>query len=710
VSSPSVPALARDIIIATDVGGTCTDTVVFVPGAPVVLGKRLSTPPDYATGVLDSIASAAEAMGIGCAELFTRTRLFIHGSTVVDNTVFERAGARVGLVTTQGFEDSLLVTRGAYGRWSGLSEDRLKHPVHTERAPALVSADCISGVPERVDYKGEIVTLLDTDATERALRHLVEGQGVEAVAVSFLWSFKAPEHEREVRRILERISPDTYCTLSSDIAPVPGEYERTSTTVINAYAGRVVRDYLVDLERLLAGNGYNGPLMVMQGYGGLLPSASAADRAIGMLECGPAAGVIGSRALGQLLDQPNVIATDMGGTTFKVSVIQNGKIEYAHEPMVDRFHYTQPKIEVVSIGAGGGSIISLEADTKAPRVGPRSAGARPGPVCYGLGGQDPTLTDVFMLIGYMDPKIFLGGTMSLDPEAAHTAFAKRIAEPMKRSVEEAAIGVYRVAAAQITDLIHEITVERGLDPRDFVLHVFGGSCGLLAGAFAAELGIRRFVLPYTASVNCAFGLISADVAHEYMETQSLAVPADPAAVESIFAPMIVKARKQLASEGFDDDHIALERSVDLRYGRQVHELRTPMRSDAALDAAGLAELAGDFEALYERRFGKGSAYREAGIEMTRFRLTARGLLERSAPIAAELEGTDSSHALAGSRRAYSIAAGTMVDMALYDFELLRSGNAIPGPAIIHTPITTLVLQLGQTGQVDALRNIIVDLS
>jgi N-methylhydantoinase A len=429
-----------------------------------------------------------------------------------------------------------------------------------------------------------------------------------------------------------------------------------------------------------------------------------------MLECGPAAGVIGSRALGEFLGQPNVIATDMGGTTFKVSVIQDGAIEFAHEPMVDRFHYTQPKIEVVSIGAGGGSIVTLEADTKAPRVGPRSAGSRPGPVCYGLGGTDPTLTDVFMLIGYMDPGVFLGGMMQLDADAARHAFAEKVAGPMGRSVEEAAIGVYRVAAAQITDLIHEITVERGLDPRDFVLHVFGGSCGMLAGAFAAELGVRRFVLPYTASVNCAFGLISADVVHEYSTAQVIGLPVDSTRIEAIFAPMEAQARAQLASEGFDPAHIVIERSADLRYGRQVHQLNTPIRGAAPLDAAALEQLAQDFESLYERRFGKGSAYREAGVEMTNFRLTGRGLLDRGVPPASAIEGEDASAAWAGRRAAYSIAAEGMTDIDLYDFERLRPGNVLRGPAIVHTPITTLVLQAGQTGTMDHYRNIIVDLN
>ncbi len=371
----------RKYMVATDVGGTCTDTIVFAAGEPAHFGKTLSTPPDFAVGVIDSIRSAADAMGVTLADLLAQTSLFMHGSTVVDNVILTRDGARTGLITTRGFEDTVLMTRGAYGRWGGLTEDRIKHPVKTERAPALVEPDCIVGVPERADYKGAILQELDEAAAEAAIRFLIDSENVEALAVSFLWSFYNADNERKVRKLVERIAPDLYCTLSSEIAPLPGEYERSSTTVINAYAGRITRNYLNNLQSLLAKAGYTGPVMVMQGYGGLLPAREAADRSIGMLECGPAAGVIGSRVLGQLLNQPDVIATDMGGTTFKVAVIQNGEIEYAREPMVDRFHYSQPKIEVVSIGSGGGSIVWLEPGPHKPRVGPRSAGARPAPHC-----------------------------------------------------------------------------------------------------------------------------------------------------------------------------------------------------------------------------------------------------------------------------------------------------------------------------------------
>ncbi len=698
----------KKYLVATDVGGTCTDTIVFAAGEPVQLGKTLSTPPDFSTGVMDSITSAAKTMGMSRNDLLAQTVLFMHGSTVVDNTILTRDGARTGLITTRGFEDTLLTTRGAYGRWGGLSEDRIKHPVKTERAPPLLDADCIVGVAERADYKGAVLQQLDEAAAEAAIRFLIEQKNVQALAVSFLWSFYNAENERTVRKLVERIAPNVYCTLSSEIAPIPGEYERSSTTVINAYAGRITRDYLHSLQALLQGGGYSGPVMVMQGYGGLLPAREAAERSIGMLECGPAAGVIGSRVLGRLLDQPDVIATDMGGTTFKVSVIQNGEIEYAREPMVDRFHYAQPKIEVVSIGSGGGSIVWLEEGTKVPRVGPRSAGARPGPVCYGLGGTEPTLTDVFMLIGYMDPGIVLGGSMQLDAAAARRVFEEKIARSLGMSTEEAAFGIYRVATAQISDLIHEITVERGLDPRDFVLHAFGGSCGMVAGMFGAELKVKRMVVPYTASVNCAFGLVSADIVHEYSVTKVLPVPSPAEDINAIYAPMIERARAQLKDEGFSRDKVKLEWSIDLRYSRQVHEVTTIVRGATPLDEAVLHQLVSDFEAQYERKYGKGSAFREAGVEMTMFRLTARGLMERPRLEPLPFAGTDASSAKLGRRPIFVDARSGMADADIYDFRKLSPGNVVVGPAVIHTPITTIVLQDRQRGSMDGYRNILID--
>jgi len=697
----------KNYVVATDVGGTCTDTIVFAPGEPLYLGKALSTPPNFAEGVMNSIRSAADTMGLSFAELFARTSLFVHGSTVVDNTLLTRDGARTGLLTTEGFEDTLLITRGAYGRWGGLSEDGIKHPVATDRAAPLVPGDRIQGLPERVDYKGAVLRALDIEATEKAVRHLVEDKGAEALAVCFLWSFYNPAHEQAVRDVIERVAPGTYVSLSSDIAPVPGEYERTSTTVINAYAGNIAADYLNNLQELITAEGYSGPLLVMQGYGGLLPAKEAANRAVGMIECGPAAGVIGSRYLGQMMDDGDVIAADMGGTTFKVGVIQGGEFDYAREPMVDRFHYVAPKIEVISIGSGGGSIITLDPRTKVPSVGPRSAGARPGPICYGQGGEEPTLTDVMILVGYMNPDNFLGGSITLDIARARSIFKEKIADPLGLGVEEAAIGIYRIAAAQITDLIHEITVERGLDPRDFVLHAFGGSCPLVCGIFGAELNVKHIVIPYTASVNCAFGLVSADIVHEYSVTKTLPVPSSAKEINAIYQPMLAAAKVQLLDEGFDAAGTAFEWSIDLRYGRQVHEVTTPVRGETPVSEASLAALVDDFEALYERKFGKGSAYRAAGMEMTMFRLTARGLMKRPEIEKLALGSKDASAAKTGRRRIFVEAASELVESDIYDFELLAPGNEIIGPAVIHTPITTIVLQDKQTGLLDEFRNMVI---
>ncbi|CAB4956510.1 unannotated protein [freshwater metagenome] len=377
--------------------------------------------------------------------------------------------------------------------------------------------------------------------------------------------------------------------------------------------------------------------------------------------------------------------------------------------MIDRFHYTQPKIEVVSIGAGGGSIVWIEEGTNIPRVGPRSAGSRPGPVCYGLGGDEPTLTDVFMLIGYMDPNIFLGGSMSLDKEAARKVFDTKIAKPLGLSVEEAAYGIFRIATAQITDLIREITVERGLDPRDFVMHAFGGSCGMVSSTFGAELGVKKIVIPYTASVNCAFGLISADIVHEYSVVKTLPMPASLSEFPPLFEPMKEKALKALADEGFTGDKVILDWSVDLRYSRQVHEVTTPLKANLPLTDEGLERLSNDFETLYERKYGKGSAFREAGIEMTQFRLTARGLMSHPDMSPSPTSGEDSSKAVVGRREIFVEARSAMVESDIYDFTLLKTGNLILGPAVIHTPITTIVVQDKQRAVMDEYRNIVIEL-
>ena len=694
-------------VVATDVGGTCTDTVVVSGERDFAIGKALSTPPNFATGVVDSLTLAAAKLELTVEALLERTSLFIHGSTVVDNTLFTRDGVMTGLITTAGFEDALLVTRGAYGRWAGLPEEKLKHPVATDRPVPLVAAGAILGVRERVDFKGDVLEEMQDEEVEATVRALL-GRGVRSIAVCFLWSFYNDRHERRVRDLIRKIAPDCFVTLSSEVAGVPGEYERASTAVINSYTGPIAKSYVDDLKSLLGQRRYTGPLMVMQGYGGLLRAEEAVDRPVGMLECGPAAGVIGSKALGDLMGDRDIIAADMGGTTFKVGVIQNGEIEYAREPLVDRYHYIAPKMEVVSIGAGGGSIVSIDPHTGIPRLGPRSAGAFPGPVCYGRGGREVTLTDALTLIGFMDPDRFLGGSMKLDLQAARTAFREQIADPLGMSVEDAAIGIYRIATAQITDLIHEITVERGLDPRDYVLHAFGGSCGMVCAMFGAELSVRRIVVPYTASVNCAFGLVSADIVHEYATARVLPATTDPAAINAIFAPLVERATRQLAAEGFEGGQIRLDWSIDMRYSRQVHDVTTPVRGAVPVDRRSLERLVDDFEVQYANKYGQGSGLRAAGIDMTLFRLTARALMKPARLASFPLAGPDASSAKIGTRPVFVVGHGVLTLTSIYDFDKLQPGNEISGPAVIHTPITTIVVQDAQRARVDCFRNVVIE--
>ena len=694
-------------VVATDVGGTCTDTIIAASDGTITIGKVLSTPPEFARGVLDSVADAASNAGIPLAELLGNTTLFVHGSTVVDNTLLTADGARTGLLTTAGFEDTLRVTRGAYGRWAGLPEQEIKHPVATDRAPPLVPFERTAGIRERVDYKGAVVQPLDEEGAVAAIRRLVEEQGAEALAVSLLWSFQNPAHEHRLRELIDQHAPGCYVSLSSDIAPLPGEYERSSTTVINAYAGRVTRDYVDDLKARLDAGGYTGPMLIMQGYGGLLSAEEAAVRAVGMIECGPVAGLIGSRYLGETLEQPDIIAVDMGGTTSKVGMIQGGSIDYAREPMVGRYHYLAPKIEVVSIGAGGGSLITLETGSNVPVVGPRSAGSTPGPVCYGRGGEVPTLTDVMLLVGYMHPDHFLDGSMALDLDRCRQAFQDQIAGPLGLSLEQAAVGICRIAVSQMVDLIHEITVERGLDPRDFVLHAFGGTCAMLAGMFARELQVRRIVVPYTASVNCAFGLAAADVVHEYQVVEVMQMPVPAADLEAAFTPMAEQARAALEGEGFSGERISVECAVGMRYALQVHELIVPVprAADGGIDVAALMDA---FERQYELRYGKGSAYRDAGMEITQLRVTGSGLMPRPELPSLPLADADPAAAHIGRRPMFVYGQDDFADADIYDFDKLVPGNRVAGPAVIHTPVTTIVVQDGQVAQLDSYRNTIID--
>ncbi|MGI9658645.1 MAG: hydantoinase/oxoprolinase family protein [Gaiellaceae bacterium] len=694
-------------VIGIDIGGTCTDCVVLDSSGSVTLAKAFSTPPDFSRGIMDALAVASEQLEVDLATLLAETRLFLHSTTVAENAVVDGTMARAGLITNRGFEDTLFATRGGYGRWSGLTEDEKRNPVETDKLPPLVPRPRIVGVRERTDSSGtQLVAHRPDDIAER-VSELLATQ-VDAIGVCLLWSFANPDAENAVAAAVRELAPGTFLTLSHEIAPVVGEYERTSTVALNARLGPVVSVYLDNLRDSLQGAGFDGTLLVMQAHGGLVPFEEARERPVGMIESGPVSGVVGCRDLGRRIGSENIIAADMGGTTFKVGVVREGRLDYQRESMVLRYHYALPKLDVVSLGLAGGSIVSVDERTGTPRIGPRSAGSYPGPVCYGHGGEEPTISDVDAILGYLNPDFFLDGRAALDIERARSIFSEKVAEPLGLDTSAAAGAMYRLANSLIHDLLHRTTVQRGLDPRRFALFSFGGTAGMHVGAYGGELGVERIVVPHSAAVHGAYGLVTSDVAHEDQITRPMRAPAPAEEVAAVFGQLERRARRQLESEGFTGASIVFDHSIEMRYRRQVHVLTTPLAEGDDLTAERLERTVATFERLYEERYGKESAFREAGIELVSFRLRATGRLERPTPEPVDLDSSDPSAGLVGEVEAWIDADGALGRTSGYDFAQLVPGNTIPGPAIIWTPITTLVVGRGKTASLDGFHNIIVE--
>ena len=673
----------------------------------VHIGKDLTTYPDFSGGIFDSLSDATEGMDVDLPELLANTDLFLHATSVGENALFEREGARTGLVTTAGFEETLHATRGGYGRWSGLPFEQVKDIINSDKPDPVIPRERIEGVSERA-YRDRIIEEMDDEEVLDAVDRLVDA-GVESLAGCFLWSFTSPEHEQRLKELLEAEYPELYVTVSSDVSPTMGEYERTSTTVLNAYLGPTAKQYLTTLRSTLAEYGFEGQLLLMFAHGGLVSQEDAIERPVGLMESGPVGGLLGSQFVANHQGIDNIISTDMGGTTFKVGVIDDNRIEYAEEPMVGRHHYQFPKRDVHSIAVAGGSIVSLNEDTSVPTVGPESAGSDPGPVCYGRGGMQPTVTDVDLIQGYFSPEYFLGGEKEMDPDLAREVFEEQIAAPLGKSVTEAAADMYKLINSIIADLLRETTVEKGIDPRKFTLVSIGGAAGMHAASYARELDIPEVLVPHTASVNSALGLLSTDVTHEHIDARQIQPPFEVAEINEILGDLEAEAREKLDDEGFDDAAATVEKSISMRYQRQVHELLTPVEAEGDLTQADLDATIDRFERLYEQRYGEGSAFKEGGIEMTEFRV--RGIGPLGTPELAERDVTDThaDHARIDTKEMHFEAAGGVVEAGLYDFEDLTPGDEIREPGVILTPVTTIVVNPGDVARMDAYRNVRIDI-
>ncbi|MDP2659929.1 MAG: hydantoinase/oxoprolinase family protein, partial [Dehalococcoidia bacterium] len=510
-----------EYVIGIDTGGTFTDVVAIDGEGKTITGKAPTTAENLSEGIMNALEDIARQVGVGLGDLLAETKIFKFSGTIATNTLLTRTGAKTGLITTAGFEDTLYIAR-SISAWAGLSEEEVRHVYRQEKPEPLVPKSLVRGVTERVDWKGSEVCVLDTEEVRQAARSLA-AEGVRSIAVCFMWSVRNGAHEAEAERIIAEECPGVYLSVSHKVAPSLGEYERFTTTVINAYLGPVVAGFLSGLQKTLREKGFKGQALVMQAHGGCVYPHEALP--VHTIQSGPSAGVIASKNEGQVLGHSNVMTTDVGGTSFDVGLVAEGSWIYAREPVIGKFHVSFPIIEVVSIGAGGGSVAWVD-QLGVLHVGPQSAGAHPGPACYGQGGTEATVTDADLVLGYLNPDYFLGGRMKLYPDKAREAIQK-LAERIGMDVTRTAAGIFEIANAHMAGLLTSHVVGRGHDPRDFVVFAYGGAGGMHTAFYAAEAGVQEVVVPAAAATYSALGAATADLLHSAQSYDFVAMPMDP---------------------------------------------------------------------------------------------------------------------------------------------------------------------------------------
>jgi N-methylhydantoinase A len=687
--------------IGVDTGGTFTDLVLLRPDGSVETAKRPSTPPDFSAGVMDVVALAEG----GDRALLAEGGYFYHGTTVATNAMITGSGAKIGFVTTAGHRDVLPMMR-IIGRSAGRSETELKQYSYTDKPRPIVPKPRIKEVFERIDYAGRVVVPLNEESARKAARELV-ADGVEAVGVCFLWSFKNRAHEQRMREILHEEAPGLHVSISSDIVPAMREYERSATTAVNAYLAPLLTRYLEELEGQLQERGLASPMLVMQSVGGAMRAADAEERAVNTLASGPAGGVVAARHLGEQLGHDSIICADVGGTSFDVGLIVDGEPIITSTTDVNQYTLLVPTIDIVSIGAGGGSIAWV--DLGRLRVGPHSAGADPGPACYGRGGVEATVTDANVVLGYIDPDYFLGGTIKLDRELARKAVQERVAEPLGMSMQDAAAGIIEIANHHMSDLMRKMTVERGYDPRDFVVYAFGGAGPLHGSAFARELGVREVIFPLgnIASAFSAFGLAVSDVTTVTQLSDLQLAPFDPDRVNGNLTHLEQDVRAKLTAEKLGTQQVDVQRIFALRYKGQVHEVDTPV-GPGTLGPADLDSVIDDFERRYETLYGRGSGFRQAGIELVTYRVMATARVQEAALERQDEGDPDPAAALLGREQLYWHGHG-LLETAVYG-TALRPGMRFAGPAVVRLEATTGLVHPGEQAVLDGYGNIRISLA
>jgi N-methylhydantoinase A len=661
--------------IGIDVGGTFTDLVAVDQSGRVTLAKSTSTPKDPSIGVMDGLGLLAAELGLDLAGLLGQTDLVVHGTTVATNALLERKGATVGMLTTEGHRDIIEMREG-------LKDDRynLRMPPPVPLVPRAQRLD----VRERMRFDGRVEVPLDRRSLDAAIRRL-KGAGVNAVAVCYLHSYRDPRHEQATLKALRQRLPDAYVSLSSEVLPQIKEYERFCTTVVNAYVGPALGHYLQSLGERLRAAGYAGEVLIMQSHGGVATIADSVRLAASAVLSGPAGGIAGGRHAARLLSEGNLITFDMGGTSTDIALIEGGEPQLTGDKGVAGQKVAMPAIDIHTLGAGGGSIARVDAGGIL-YVGPESAGADPGPACYGRGGRAATVTDANVVLGLLDPANFLGGRQRLDAAAAQRA-VERIARQLGIPAVAAAEGIHRVVNTNVAEGIRIVSVRRGADPRRFALLSFGGAAGLHITEVARMLEISRVVVPRVASVLSAWGMLATDLRYELVRTHvGEAQHVGGARLRRLFAEMEVEGRRRMA-KAFGGP-VSVRRAVDMRYGEQTFEITVSL-DGVDVDSPGLID---EVVARFHRRHEELYTYSAPGQEavLVNARLAVVGELP-TLP-AEQLREAAAASLAPRSRRVY---LERWLEVPVHNLEGMRAGDEVKGPAIFESPTTTVVIRQGE---------------
>jgi N-methylhydantoinase A len=689
---------AGQAFIGVDVGGTHTD-VSIVYGGRVERGKALTTYDDFSRGVLEAVGVAAANYELSLEEILDNTQLFINGTTVVTNSITQLRGSNVGVLVTSGFGDAFRLAGGP--RTTEL-DDHLQVNV-----PDIVDRRAISEIDGRIDWSGSVLVPLDLDQVRAEAKRLVEDMKVDALAVCFLWSHANNEHELAAEAAIKELYPDVFVTPSHRVFPVEGETRRWTTAILNSFVQASADVYLTSLNDKLRSSGLSGGLAFFQGLGGGISLDKARAYPLGLLGSGPAGGAIGANELAKRMGKQRVLLGDMGGTSFDTGIIVDNEIRIEKNLELGPFLTGVNLVDVVSVGAGGGSI-GWVSERGVPNVGPQSAGSTPGPAALDRGGENPTVTDAMVTLGFIDPDNYLGGRVQLKPELARTALDTVFGQRFGWSTEESAAAMHDLVVVNMANAVREVSVGKGHDPREFLFLSYGGTLPMFASQIAERLGISTIVIPRNSSVFCALGLLSADYVMRMDQGVGwdLSKPAGVDRVNSVAAQMVEDAITQMQSEGFQRDHIEVLRSADVRFQGQAYELTIdmPARELTETDAGDLFD---SFLATYEQTYGEGTAWKGVPASLINYSVTVIGHQERPDLAKAAATEQDAANLQKEVRRVFLPGTREWAEVPVLDGGSFGVGTRVEGPVIIDESDTTIYVPPGTTAERDEYMNYVL---